>query len=123
MYYVLRIAGAANIILTDFNLAVSTPTAKPPNLNPRQIFRLYGTILRIKSLRVLSAPSCTPALCFCVTREYKAGEGVLSYSRLTNLMSGSSLEGKAFQEATKLLTLRLSTSSKFAAQNLGLVAK
>ena len=42
MYYVLRIAGAANIILADFNLAVSTPTAKPPNLNPRQIFRLYG---------------------------------------------------------------------------------
>ena len=41
MYYVLRIAGAANIILADFNLAVSTPTAKPPNLNPRQIFRLY----------------------------------------------------------------------------------
>ena len=31
-----------NIILADFNLAVSTPTAKPPNLNPRQIFRLYG---------------------------------------------------------------------------------
>ena len=42
MYYVLRIAGAANIILVDFNLAVSTPTAIPPNLNPRQIFRLYG---------------------------------------------------------------------------------
>ena len=29
-------------ILVDFNLAVSTPTAKPPNLFPRQIFRLYG---------------------------------------------------------------------------------
>ena len=42
MYYVLRIAGAANIILADFNLAVSTPTAKLPNLNPHQIFRLYG---------------------------------------------------------------------------------
>ena len=25
-----------------FNLAVSTPTAKPPNLIPRQIFQLYG---------------------------------------------------------------------------------
>ena len=34
MYYVLRIAGATNLILADFNLAVSTPTAKPPNLNP-----------------------------------------------------------------------------------------
>ena len=42
MYYVLHIAGAANKILADFNLAVSTPTAKLPNLNPRQIFRLYG---------------------------------------------------------------------------------
>ena len=29
------------IILVDFNLAVSAPTAKPPNLIPRQIFRLY----------------------------------------------------------------------------------
>ena len=37
MYYVLRITGAANIILADFNLVVSTPTAKLPNLNPRQI--------------------------------------------------------------------------------------
>ena len=42
MYYVLRIAGAANIILADFNLAVSISTAKPPNLNPCQILRLYG---------------------------------------------------------------------------------
>ena len=32
-------AGAAEIILEDFNLAVSTPTAKPPNLNPHQISR------------------------------------------------------------------------------------
>ena len=30
------------IILADFNLAVSTPTAKPQNLIPRRIFRLYG---------------------------------------------------------------------------------
>ena len=44
MYYVLRIAGMANMILADFNLAVSTPTTKPPNLNPRQIFRLYGIV-------------------------------------------------------------------------------
>ena len=28
--------------------------------------------------------------------EYKAGEGVLSYSQFDKLMSGSSLEGKAF---------------------------
>ena len=32
----------ACIILADFNLAVSTLIAKPPNLNLRQIFRLYG---------------------------------------------------------------------------------
>ena len=51
MFYVLRIAGAANIILADFNLAVSTPTTKPPNLNPRQIFRLYGTYVRTWRLK------------------------------------------------------------------------
>ena len=28
--------------LVDFNLAVGRPTAKPPNLNHCQIFRLYG---------------------------------------------------------------------------------
>ena len=33
-HYTLR----AKIILADFNLAVSTPTAKPPNLNPRHNF-------------------------------------------------------------------------------------
>ena len=33
---------AAKIILANFNLEVSAPTAKPPNLNPCQIFRLYG---------------------------------------------------------------------------------
>ena len=37
VYYVLHVAGAAKIILLDFNLVVSTPTAKPPNLDPRQI--------------------------------------------------------------------------------------
>ena len=38
----LRVAGAAKILLADFNLAVSTLTAEPPNLNPRQIFWLYS---------------------------------------------------------------------------------
>ena len=38
----------AKIILVDFNLAVSTPTTKPPYLIPRQIFRRYGI-------------TCTPA--------------------------------------------------------------
>ena len=33
---------ACKIILVDFNLAVSTLTAKLPNLIPCQIFRLYG---------------------------------------------------------------------------------
>ena len=36
-HYVLR----AKIMLVDFNLAVSTPSAKLPNLILRQIFRLY----------------------------------------------------------------------------------
>ena len=39
-HYALR----AKIILADFNLAVSTLTAKPPNLIPHQIFWLYGII-------------------------------------------------------------------------------
>ena len=44
LQHVLRLTRcAAKIILANFNLAVSTPTAKPPNLNPRQIFRLYGS--------------------------------------------------------------------------------
>ena len=30
--------------LSDFDLAVLTHTVKPPNLIPRQIFRLYGII-------------------------------------------------------------------------------
>ena len=29
--------------LANFNLAVGRSTAKPPNLNCRQLFRLYGT--------------------------------------------------------------------------------
>ena len=37
-HYALR----AKVILADFDLAVLTPTAKPPNLIPCQIFRLYG---------------------------------------------------------------------------------
>ena len=39
-HYVLRVK-----ILADFNLAVSTLTAKLPNLIPCQIFRLYGICL------------------------------------------------------------------------------
>ena len=35
----------AKIILVDFNLVVSTLTAKLPNLIPRQIFQLYGTCI------------------------------------------------------------------------------
>ena len=37
-HYVLRV----KIILVDFNLAVSTHTAKPINLIPHQILRLYS---------------------------------------------------------------------------------
>ena len=32
-------------LLADLNLAVSTPTAKPPNLIPHQIFRLYVRLI------------------------------------------------------------------------------
>ena len=32
----------AKIILADFNLEVTTPTTKPPNLISHQTFRLYG---------------------------------------------------------------------------------
>ena len=36
-------------ILADFNLVVSTLTAKPPNLIPSQIFQLYGRYHMITS--------------------------------------------------------------------------
>ena len=42
--YMLR----AKIILVDFNLVVSTPTVKPPNLISRQIFRLYGNFVIVQ---------------------------------------------------------------------------
>ena len=41
-HYALRAWHRAKILLADFNLAVSIPTAKPANLIPRQIFRLYS---------------------------------------------------------------------------------
>ena len=46
------------LILADFNLAVSTLTAKPPNLNPRQIFRLYGNADATTSLKYLLEGMC-----------------------------------------------------------------
>ena len=46
--------------------------------------------------------------------EYKAGEGVLSYSQFDKLMSGSSLEGKAIFKSQKTLNSSLPTSAKFA---------
>ena len=45
LQHVLRLTRCeAKIILANFNLAVSTLTAKPPNLNPCQIFRLHGML-------------------------------------------------------------------------------
>ena len=41
MYYVLRVAGAANLMMADFNLVVSTPTAKLPNF-PAIQYRVYN---------------------------------------------------------------------------------
>ena len=40
MHYIITHYRRAKIILVDFNLAVSTPTAKLPNLIPCQIFWL-----------------------------------------------------------------------------------
>ena len=34
----------AKIVLADINLAISIPTTKSPNLNPRQIFQLYSIL-------------------------------------------------------------------------------
>ena len=34
-------------ILVDFNLVIARRTTKPPNLIPRQIFRLYGTCRKV----------------------------------------------------------------------------
>ena len=62
MYYVLCIVGVAKIILADFNLVVSTPTAKPPNLNPCQIFRVYGTFYLLTSLHWMRGPRHLPPL-------------------------------------------------------------
>ena len=41
IYYVLHVAGTAKIILADFNLAVSTPTTKLPNLIPVKFLAIY----------------------------------------------------------------------------------
>ena len=44
-HYVLRAKTVlADFNLVDFNLAVSSPTAKLPNLIPHQIFWLYGSV-------------------------------------------------------------------------------
>ena len=56
-HYVLQ----AKIILVDFNLAFSTPTAKPPNLIPCQIFWLYGIV------NTLFGPECL-FVCLCTIK-------------------------------------------------------
>ena len=50
-----------------------------------------------------------------IMREYKTGEGVPRY--FDKLMSGSSLEGKAFLRSFKTLNSNSSISAKFTAQN------
>ena len=40
---------AYKIIFTGFDLVISTPTAKLPNLIPSQIFRLYGISFSIET--------------------------------------------------------------------------
>ena len=53
-HYALR----AEIILADFNLAVSPPTAKLPNIVSCQIFRLYGIYTCIKNGHVYDVKQC-----------------------------------------------------------------
>ena len=50
-------------IMVDFNLAVSTQTAKPSNLIPRQIFRLYGSVISaILISKVQPCPTSSAAI-------------------------------------------------------------
>ena len=49
-------AGTGKNIIGRSNLVVSTPTAKPPNLIPRQIFRLYGILIYCAFNFVTPAP-------------------------------------------------------------------
>ena len=71
---------------------------------------MYKIIACIEHATVLWA-DITRVMC-----KYKAGEGVLSYSQFDKLMSGSSLEGKAFFKSQKTLnSSSLPTSAKFAA--------
>ena len=50
-------------ILADFNLAVGRPTAKLPNLNHRQVFRLwYGTHNVCTNVHVCNVHTCTCTL-------------------------------------------------------------
>ena len=59
----LHIVGENN--LADFNSAVSTPTAKPPNLILRQNFRLYTTLYFMLHLTILPI-ICTTSSAFFV---------------------------------------------------------
>ena len=53
-------------ILADFNLAVGRLTAKPPNLNHRQIFRLYGMFSGLNNkLKSSMLVVCKITLGFC----------------------------------------------------------
>ena len=40
----------SHLNLTDLNLTVASPTAKPPNLIDRQYFRLYGIVQYFEGL-------------------------------------------------------------------------
>ena len=84
--------------------------------------------LRIKSLGVLSTLPCFRPILH-VMLGYEAGEEVPRHSRFNKLMSGSSLEGKAFflRSHKTLNSLSLPTLATFAAKikpsTSGFVAK
>ena len=69
----------------------------PSQRRSKWFFHLRDVIyLRIKSLRVLSALLCFGLIFTRVVHKYKAGEAVPRYSHFDKLMSGSSLDDKAF---------------------------
>ena len=75
-HYVLQ----AKIILADSNLAISTQTAKPPNLIPRQIFWLYSMFNQ--TVLLLSA-TFTPPLSLWLTFHLEYSSAVSSSVRAT----------------------------------------
>ena len=92
----------------NFGIPTTLPSPATPlsplTATPKAIFPLTWrhtfNIPRIKSLRVLSALTALQANIMRIEREYKAGEGVLSYPRLTNWCLAPPLRVKLFTQYT-----------------------